>query len=243
MAFADLLLDPQQMLMASVAAALGYEIEVCFLTRLFGVPGNHLGQQSHGFRWPYGPVNRHKFLRKIIPMKARMNLQSYHLHTILFMQQATKRSVFSSRGSHITSPLPFPPSLNSRIFYKPYKLVNDRTLPPGRKPPPPPLLHDLARLTCFTIFFLKGGDGFTISRSIGEIEGTHDELLNQAQLAAATEEKKAHSFEIDPSQVENVKQRCLPNALNYPMLEEYDFRNDTINPDLEMELKPSRKES
>ncbi|KAI3828651.1 hypothetical protein L1987_02759 [Smallanthus sonchifolius] len=49
---------------------------------------------------------------------------------------------------------------------------------------------------------------------------------------------EAHSFEIDPSQVENVKQRCLPNALNYPMLEEYDFRNDNINPDLEMELKP-----
>ncbi len=29
-------------------------------------------------------------------------------------------------------------------------------------------------------------------------------------------------------QVEHVKQRCLPNALNYPMLEEYDFRNDTV---------------
>ncbi|XP_071705438.1 general transcription and DNA repair factor IIH helicase/translocase subunit XPB1-like isoform X2 [Rutidosis leptorrhynchoides] len=84
----------------------------------------------------------------------------------------------------------------------------------------------------------EGGDGFTVSRSTGEIEGTHDELLNEAQLAAVAEEKEAHSFEIDPSQVENVKQRCLPNALNYPMLEEYDFRNDTINPDLEMELKP-----
>lgn len=30
-------------------------------------------------------------------------------------------------------------------------------------------------------------------------------------------------------QVENVKQRCLPNALNFPMLEEYDFRNDTVS--------------
>ncbi|KAF7810316.1 DNA repair helicase XPB1 [Senna tora] len=81
-------------------------------------------------------------------------------------------------------------------------------------------------------------DGFTISKAAGEIEGTHDELLNEAELAAAAEEKAAHSFEIDPSQVENVKQRCLPNALNYPMLEEYDFRNDTVNPDLDMELKP-----
>ncbi|KAF1872559.1 hypothetical protein Lal_00016861 [Lupinus albus] len=81
-------------------------------------------------------------------------------------------------------------------------------------------------------------DGFTISKAAGEISGTHDELINGAEVAAAAEEKEAHSFEIDPSQVENVKQRCLPNALNYPMLEEYDFRNDTVNPDLDMELKP-----
>ncbi|KAJ6341771.1 hypothetical protein OIU78_009844 [Salix suchowensis] len=59
-----------------------------------------------------------------------------------------------------------------------------------------------------------GTEGFTINKAAGEI-GV-----------------------IDPSQVENVKQRCLPNALNYPMLEEYDFRNDTVNPDLNMELKP-----
>ena len=36
-------------------------------------------------------------------------------------------------------------------------------------------------------------------------------------------------FLFSNQQVENVKQRCLPNALNYPMLEEYDFRNDTVN--------------
>lgn len=30
--------------------------QVRFLARSFGVPGNHLGQQSNGFRWPYGPV-------------------------------------------------------------------------------------------------------------------------------------------------------------------------------------------
>ncbi|CAI9774757.1 unnamed protein product [Fraxinus pennsylvanica] len=85
---------------------------------------------------------------------------------------------------------------------------------------------------------VHGSDGFTVGKSAGEIVGGHDELLNEAQLAAAAEEKETHSFEIDPAQVENVKQRCLPNALNYPMLEEYDFRNDTVNPDLEVELKP-----
>ncbi|KAK2664121.1 hypothetical protein Ddye_002695 [Dipteronia dyeriana] len=82
------------------------------------------------------------------------------------------------------------------------------------------------------------GDGFTISKAAGEIATAHDGLLNEAELAAVAEEKETHAFEVDPAQVENVKQRCLPNALNYPMLEEYDFRNDTVNPDLNMELKP-----
>ncbi|CAN1300645.1 General transcription and DNA repair factor IIH helicase subunit XPB1, partial [Linum perenne] len=83
-----------------------------------------------------------------------------------------------------------------------------------------------------------GHDGFTKSKTAGEVGGSHDGLLNEAELAAAAEDKETHSFQIDPSQVENVKQRCLPNALNYPMLEEYDFRNDPMNPDINMELKP-----
>lgn len=84
----------------------------------------------------------------------------------------------------------------------------------------------------------NGSDGFTISKAKGEIGTGHEDLLSGAEVAAAAEEKETHAFEVDPAQVENVKQRCLPNALNYPMLEEYDFRNDTVNPDLDMELKP-----
>uniref|UniRef100_A0A0D9WJ37 Aldehyde dehydrogenase domain-containing protein n=1 Tax=Leersia perrieri TaxID=77586 RepID=A0A0D9WJ37_9ORYZ len=30
--------------------------QVRFLARSFAVPGNHLGQSSNGYRWPYGPV-------------------------------------------------------------------------------------------------------------------------------------------------------------------------------------------
>ncbi|PKA57312.1 putative aldehyde dehydrogenase [Apostasia shenzhenica] len=30
--------------------------QVRFLARSFAVPGNHLGQESNGYRWPYGPV-------------------------------------------------------------------------------------------------------------------------------------------------------------------------------------------
>lgn len=44
-----------------------------------------------------------------------------------------------------------------------------------------------------------------------------------------------------PPQVEEVKKRCMPGGLNYPMLEEYDFRNDRRNPDLPFELKPHVK--
>ncbi|RKP27898.1 DNA repair helicase rad25 [Syncephalis pseudoplumigaleata] len=50
------------------------------------------------------------------------------------------------------------------------------------------------------------------------------------------EGESVHSFEIVASQVENVRKRC--NQLDLPMLEEYDFRNDTFNPDLEIDLKP-----
>ncbi|XP_078445881.1 general transcription and DNA repair factor IIH helicase/translocase subunit XPB1-like [Wolffia australiana] len=81
------------------------------------------------------------------------------------------------------------------------------------------------------------GDVFTVSKTLSESTNGHEDLLGGSDLADV-EEKESHSFEIDPAQVENVKQRCLPNALNYPMLEEYDFRNDTVNPDLNMELKP-----
>ena len=36
-----------------------------------------------------------------------------------------------------------------------------------------------------------------------------------------------------------MKRRCLPGGLDYPMLEEYDFRNDSVNATLNVELKPN----
>ncbi|KAL1920170.1 uncharacterized protein VTP21DRAFT_1316 [Calcarisporiella thermophila] len=50
------------------------------------------------------------------------------------------------------------------------------------------------------------------------------------------ESDQVHSFEIDPTSVEPVRKRCT--ELDYPMLEEYDFRNDSVNPNLEIDLKP-----
>ena len=62
-----------------------------------------------------------------------------------------------------------------------------------------------------------------------------------------------HAFEIEDARIDvclasnssrtltnilqDVKKRC--NELEYPMLEEYDFRNDTINPNLDIDLKPA----
>ncbi|GAQ80913.1 putative Xeroderma pigmentosum group B protein [Klebsormidium nitens] len=86
-------------------------------------------------------------------------------------------------------------------------------------------------------------DDFTISRAPEEAAAREMEkdLLAEGEPEPGAEalEKDLHSFEIDPEQVEHVKQRCLqPGDLCYPMLEEYDFRNDTVNPDLNIELKP-----
>lgn len=46
-----------------------------------------------------------------------------------------------------------------------------------------------------------------------------------------------HAFEIPDTAVEMVQKRCLELAL--PVLEEYDFRNDDANANLEIDLKPS----
>ncbi len=50
---------------------------------------------------------------------------------------------------------------------------------------------------------------------------------------------KVHTFEIAAESVEDVKRRC--QEIEYPVLEEYDFRNDTINPNLDIGLKASTK--
>jgi DNA excision repair protein ERCC-3 len=50
------------------------------------------------------------------------------------------------------------------------------------------------------------------------------------------EQEVTHAFEIPDSAVETVQKRCLD--IEYPVLEEYDFRRDEFNPNLEIDLKP-----
>lgn len=75
-----------------------------------------------------------------------------------------------------------------------------------------------------------------------EEEAEEDDVENiYADVIADAEDENAddtvHSFEIAAENVETVKKRC--QEIDYPMLEEYDFRNDNRNPDLEIDLKPS----
>lgn len=47
------------------------------------------------------------------------------------------------------------------------------------------------------------------------------------------------SFQIKGEQVEVVKKQAI--ELDYPLMEEYDFRNDRMNPDIPMDLKPNTR--
>lgn len=48
---------------------------------------------------------------------------------------------------------------------------------------------------------------------------------------------KTVSFEVSQEKIEIIQKRCI--ELEHPLLAEYDFRNDTINPDINIDLKPS----
>jgi DNA excision repair protein ERCC-3 len=53
------------------------------------------------------------------------------------------------------------------------------------------------------------------------------------------EQEVTHAFEIPDSAVETVQKRCLD--LGFPMLEEYEFRRDETNPNLEIEKRASAR--
>lgn len=45
------------------------------------------------------------------------------------------------------------------------------------------------------------------------------------------------SFEVDQEKIEIIQKRC--NLIDHPLLAEYDFRNDTVNKDINIDLKPT----
>ncbi|XP_049990892.1 general transcription and DNA repair factor IIH helicase/translocase subunit XPB [Alexandromys fortis] len=51
------------------------------------------------------------------------------------------------------------------------------------------------------------------------------------------EETQTVSFEVKQEMIEELQKRCI--YLEYPLLAEYDFRNDSLNPDINFDLKPT----
>ncbi|XP_053713881.1 general transcription and DNA repair factor IIH helicase subunit XPB isoform X1 [Synchiropus splendidus] len=51
------------------------------------------------------------------------------------------------------------------------------------------------------------------------------------------EETQTVSFEIQQEKIEQLQKQCI--EMEYPLLAEYDFRNDTVNPDINIDLKPT----
>ncbi|XP_037788655.1 general transcription and DNA repair factor IIH helicase subunit XPB-like [Penaeus monodon] len=48
---------------------------------------------------------------------------------------------------------------------------------------------------------------------------------------------KTLSFEVNQDKIETLQKTCI--GLDYPLLAEYDFKNDTVNEDIKIDLKPS----
>lgn len=58
-------------------------------------------------------------------------------------------------------------------------------------------------------------------------------------MCAAGKKRKVFEFEIQSEHVEHVKRRAID--LKYPLMEEYDFRNDAATESIDLDLKPIAK--
>eukprot|EP00771_Trimastix_marina_P001846 gnl/Trimastix_PCT/2951.p1 GENE.gnl/Trimastix_PCT/2951~~gnl/Trimastix_PCT/2951.p1 ORF type:complete len:780 (+),score=291.36 gnl/Trimastix_PCT/2951:43-2382(+) len=77
----------------------------------------------------------------------------------------------------------------------------------------------------------RAGDQQNI-QLLKEIHREEDEGVTADEPA-----RQVNSFVIDSGMVETVRKRCI--EIGYPTMEEYDFRNDRANPDLQIDLKPT----
>ena len=88
----------------------------------------------------------------------------------------------------------------------------------------------------------KEGEGGEPSK---DVEGVPEDIQTfYSKIDAEDEEdeetaaakNKLVSFEVNQEKLETLQQRTM--AMDYPLLAEYDFRNDTLNPDINIDLKP-----
>lgn len=86
----------------------------------------------------------------------------------------------------------------------------------------------------------KQANGLHQSSEVDPLQDGH--AIQEGDVLASLNEEDdddqevTHSFEIADKDVETVQKECL--NLEYPVLEEYDFRRDEVNPSLDIDLKP-----
>ncbi|XP_023188774.1 TFIIH basal transcription factor complex helicase XPB subunit [Xiphophorus maculatus] len=78
-------------------------------------------------------------------------------------------------------------------------------------------------------------DGQTSNQQVPEDIFSYYEQMDKEE--EEEEETQTVSFEIRQEMIEELQKRCI--QLEYPLLAEYDFRNDTVNPDINIDLKPT----
>ena len=70
-------------------------------------------------------------------------------------------------------------------------------------------------------------------------EEVPDDITNYLEKMERDDEEediKTVAFEVNQTKIEDLQKRCI--QLEYPLLAEYDFKNDTLNPDINIDLKP-----
>lgn len=88
----------------------------------------------------------------------------------------------------------------------------------------------------------QGKDGASTSQTAdGQSQQVPEDIFSYYEQMDKDEEEAEEtqtvSFEIRQEMIEELQKRCI--TLEYPLLAEYDFRNDSVNPDINIDLKPT----
>lgn len=103
-------------------------------------------------------------------------------------------------------------------------------------------VSDAATLAALTKALDEDGDEDDANNADGILpaSGLSTDAVQAATSAmSSAKTKKSFDIEVKGEEVEHVKRRAI--ELQYPLMEEYDFRNDTVNASINIDLKPIAK--
>ncbi|CAH2091090.1 unnamed protein product [Euphydryas editha] len=83
----------------------------------------------------------------------------------------------------------------------------------------------------------KPASNGAVPEDISQFYQQLDKDDDEDEATDITAKNTAVAFEVDPDKIEVIQKRCI--ELEFPLLAEYDFRNDTVNPDINIDLKPT----